>query len=78
MGLRQRVTASQTISVHYQDTDGEAIEGLSDKHITGNPGDSYEINRPDAPGYEYQKSTIPLNGTITSDQSAVVTYQKKQ
>ncbi|USS87463.1 MucBP domain-containing protein [Fructilactobacillus hinvesii] len=79
MGPRQRVTASQTIIVHYQDTDGKAIEGLSDKQITGEVGDPYVIDTPDdVPGYKYQKSTIPLQGTFTADQSAVVTYQKNQ
>ncbi|USS86494.1 MucBP domain-containing protein [Fructilactobacillus cliffordii] len=67
-----------TISVHYQDTDGQSIADAPDVQLNGEAGDDYEIKTPEINGYTYVKSTLPLKGKFTTSQSAVVTYAKNK
>lgn len=67
-----------SISVHYQDDVGNNVSGLSNTIVTGKSGDNYVIPNPDVDGYTYEKTTVPLKGKLTIDQSAVVTYVKNK
>lgn len=65
-----------TITVHYQDDNGNSVPGLTDTSVSGKSGDDYTIPNPSIDGYTYEKTTVPLIGKLLISQSAIVTYKK--